>query len=302
MLHRYINELIEYIFLASNDEVGKQAGDDHSPSADSHKRDHVVSADQQQYGEASLKKNASSQTLTQGTDLSLSSYENARKLSSDASVNSIPNLNHDDALQHRSAEWARVLEAATQRRTEVLMPENLENMWARGRNYKKKAQKLASSGAQSPAAKGLGKSSGLHTKNEEKEVSEASTRMESRALAHTAARPPPDSQQINYPRELDKVASFQGGCEFKNTTGLIDSGNKVKLKRSNSTPDLTVQPNTQIASTSQSVGPIISEFYSTNLAGHKQVTNAKSSSDMVLSNEGQHAPKLKCRVRLFFFL
>ncbi|XP_039173618.1 uncharacterized protein LOC120296039 [Eucalyptus grandis] len=36
----------------------------------------------------------------------------------------------------RAADWAMVLEAATQRRTEVLMPENLENMWSKGRNYK----------------------------------------------------------------------------------------------------------------------------------------------------------------------
>ncbi|KAI3695563.1 hypothetical protein L1987_78560 [Smallanthus sonchifolius] len=40
-----------------------------------------------------------------------------------------------------SSAWARVLEAATQRRTEVLHPENLENMWTRGRNYKKKTHK-----------------------------------------------------------------------------------------------------------------------------------------------------------------
>lgn len=41
----------------------------------------------------------------------------------------------------RSSPWARVFEAATQRRTEVLQPENLENMWTKGRNYKKKSQK-----------------------------------------------------------------------------------------------------------------------------------------------------------------
>ncbi|KAI3809821.1 hypothetical protein L1987_19421 [Smallanthus sonchifolius] len=44
-------------------------------------------------------------------------------------------------LNPQSFAWARGLEAATQRRTEVLQPENLENMWTKGRNYKKKSQK-----------------------------------------------------------------------------------------------------------------------------------------------------------------
>lgn len=297
----YINELIEYIFLATKDEGVKQAGDDHSPYVDGHKRDHVVSTDHQQYGEAAPRKNASSHN--QGTDLTLSTYDNVRELSLDASGKSFSNTGHDEALQHRSAEWARILEAATQRRTEVLMPENLENMWAKGRNYKKKAQKHATTGVQAPAAKGSGINSGLHTKDAEKEILEASTRTEYKALARTPPRPPPDSQlidQINnalhFSQDLNTVASFKGGYEFEDTTSLIASGNKVKLKRSNSTPDLIIQPNMETAFTSQSGGPIISEFYSANLGGHNQVTSVKSSSDMVLSNEGQHVLKLKCRV------
>ncbi|XP_029129239.1 uncharacterized protein LOC109808497 isoform X3 [Cajanus cajan] len=52
-----------------------------------------------------------------------------------------------------SADWAQMLEAATQRRTEVLMPENLENMWARGRNYRRKQHKNIKVGFQDPSGK-----------------------------------------------------------------------------------------------------------------------------------------------------
>lgn len=44
-------------------------------------------------------------------------------------------------VQPRPADWALVLEAATKRRSQVLAPENLENMWTKGRNYKKKSAK-----------------------------------------------------------------------------------------------------------------------------------------------------------------
>lgn len=50
----------------------------------------------------------------------------------------------DEHIHPRSAEWAKAFEAATLRRTEVLTPENLENMWTIGRNYKKDFQKKAS--------------------------------------------------------------------------------------------------------------------------------------------------------------
>lgn len=36
-----------------------------------------------------------------------------------------------------------VLEAATKRRTQVLEPENLDNMWAKGRHYQKKLAKIS---------------------------------------------------------------------------------------------------------------------------------------------------------------
>lgn len=65
-------------------------------------------------------------------------------------VNDNKELDQDEHIHPRSAEWAKAFEAATLRRTEVLTPENLENMWTIGRNYKKDFQKKAASEHQPP--------------------------------------------------------------------------------------------------------------------------------------------------------
>ncbi|KAL1544267.1 hypothetical protein AAHA92_21140 [Salvia divinorum] len=67
-----------------------------------------------------------------------------------ASGNSQSTTTRDEHIHAQSAEWAKVFEAATQRRTEVLEPENLENMWTIGRNYKKDFQKKPASELQAP--------------------------------------------------------------------------------------------------------------------------------------------------------
>ncbi|KAH9299978.1 hypothetical protein KI387_011561, partial [Taxus chinensis] len=41
-------------------------------------------------------------------------------------------------LHSRPADWAEALDAVRQRRTQVLAPENLDNLWTKGRNYRKK--------------------------------------------------------------------------------------------------------------------------------------------------------------------
>ena len=38
----------------------------------------------------------------------------------------------------KQGDWAQVLDAMSKRRTNTLAPENLDNLWAKGRNYKKK--------------------------------------------------------------------------------------------------------------------------------------------------------------------
>jgi sorting nexin-13 len=61
------------------------------------------------------------------------------------------------------SDWAQVLDAVTQRRTQALTPEHLDNLWAKGRNYKKREiPKTTSLGVTvSQAADYPGKSSNL---------------------------------------------------------------------------------------------------------------------------------------------
>lgn len=308
-LYRYINELIEHILLALKDVGIKQIGTGQLLNVEGHKGHHVP-ADQHDV-EAATNITTSH---NKGSDLTMSRVETAKDSSLDGSGNTVTNTSHNEAMHPRSAEWARVLEAATQRRTEVLMPENLENMWAIGRNYKKKVQKLAA-GGQTPLTKGSDSSNALFT-NSDKEIlankAEALARMEDQALTPTAPRPPLDSRPNNqissttrYTPNLNKVGSFKGNRiadESENSTSFVASGNKKRLTRSNSTPDLNIGPELGTDSTSNSGGPIISEFYNKDSSRKGQALNAKSASNMVSSSEGQHAVKLRCRVFGHFFL
>lgn len=305
-LYRYINELIEHILLALKDVGIKQIGSGPSPNAGGHKGDHIVPSDQH-HAEATTNTVTSSQA--KGTDLTLSIYETAKDNSLDDSGNWITNTSHNEAMHPRSAEWARVLEAATQRRTEVLMPENLENMWAIGRNYKKKVQKLAAAGSQTPLIKGSESSNAIFI-NLDKETlahkAEALTRIEDQTSTQTPPRPPLDSRPskpisstTHYTSILNQVESVKGHWideESENSTSIVATGNKNRLTRSNSTPDLNIEPEMGTGSTSKSSGPVISEFYSKDLSRKSRALNAVNAPNMVSSSMEQHAVKLKCRV------
>lgn len=295
----YINELIEHIYLAIKTYGFEQAGDDRSPAVDGHMRDHVL-ADFQHHSSDPLSINAS--PCNQGTDLTFSNCNKARESSLVGSGTS-----HDEYLQHLSAEWARPHEAASQHRAEVLMPENLENMWTKGRNHRKEAKKYTSTRVQVQGAKGLEVNSVSLSKETEKglvaQTPESSTKDKAKAPAQTPSSYPSDlclrSQMGNAEhlyREPGKVASFKVDCnsdEFSDALG--SSGNRSKMKKSNSTSDLVILPDRSTAFTSKVGGPIISEFYSPNSGGHNQVATVNSASRMVLSSEA-HTPKLKCRV------
>ncbi|KAM7479226.1 hypothetical protein LguiA_027439 [Lonicera macranthoides] len=285
----YINELIEYILLAIQDEGVKEAGDGQPNNVEGHNRDHVVTADRSQGDESPAKKDASS--YYQGTDMTLPRVDNQKNLYVDTSGKSLSDVVYEDSVKKKSADWARVLEAATQRRTEVLMPENLENMWTKGRNYKKKVQKNAIKGLQ------VAKGSTLKP--------ESSTSIERKVSAQMPPRPHPDTRlsdrvdnAVSLSLVLRKEPSSEGGIitdELDTSASVVTSGNKSRLKRSNSTSDLTVQPTTGVAFLSEGGGTVISEFYTADIHRHNEVLDLKDTSDMVLCNEG-HVPKLRCRV------
>lgn len=299
LIHRYINELIEHIYLAIKKYGFEQAGDDHSPVVDSHMHDHVL-ADFQHHSSDPTSINA----CNRGTDLTSSNCNKARELSLEGSGTS-----HDEYLQHLSAEWARPLEAASQRRAEVLMPENLENMWTKGKNHRKEVKKYTSTGVQAQGEKGSEVNSVSLSKDTEKgsiaQKPEFSTKNKAQASAITPCSYPSDlrlfSQRENAEhlyREPGSVASFKAYCisdEFSDA--LVATGNRSKMKKSNSTSDMVILPDRKTDVMSKIGGPIISEFYSPNSSGHNQMATVNSASRMVLSSQA-HTPKLKSRVGL----
>ncbi|GMP38149.1 hypothetical protein CsSME_00009508 [Camellia sinensis var. sinensis] len=274
-----------------------KAGDSQSPN--------VVDAIQH---ESTPRKNSSSNN--QGNDLMMSRSDNQKEIPLDASENLYSHLFGEEPTQSRPADWARILEAATQRRTEVLTPENLENMWTKGRNYKKKIKKVSAGGLQDPSAKGSASNNAEPTKNLGKEMSShrsvISSTTEDKTLVqlssglHIETRPSDGKNKVvHLSHGLNKQQSFGGTRlvdELKATTSLTDIGNKGVLKRSNSTSALNIQSSMEKAFPSEGGGSIISEFYSPDFGRHDDIRNAKSVSDMVLRNEGVHTPKLRCRV------
>ncbi|KAL3843491.1 hypothetical protein ACJIZ3_000894 [Penstemon smallii] len=301
----YINELVIYIILACNNEGFNDVGTEQSPNAEGHNRDHTVPEIHGQSNESNLGGSISSNP---GTDLCLSQFEHKRELDSGASGNLLSSTLQDEPIYPRSAEWSRVLEAATQRRTEVLMPENLENMWTIGRNYKKKLQKKAAPGllaseitdsvsVSSPGKKSVTEVPALKL--------ETSIGTEDKASIQLPPRPQRDTRSIDH--SIDalggseghyKEVLLKGGStidELESTATLISHETKNKLKRSNSTSDLKVQLNLEDTLTSKGTAPIINEYYSAD-ANKLNAHRLKSNSDVLLRSEGLRVPKLRCRV------
>lgn len=116
----YINELIEYAFLTSHNDVNHDANVNTSSTAASSSQDNI--------------KQPSDMTLAKNSAFASEDSQNThQKMLEDESK---------DVTLSKPADWAVVLEAATKRRSQVLAPENLENMWTKGRNYQKKSLKL----------------------------------------------------------------------------------------------------------------------------------------------------------------
>ncbi|XAR72864.1 hypothetical protein NMG60_11019645 [Bertholletia excelsa] len=287
----YVNELIEYILLAIKNDESKEAVDDlsHVAGHNSRHSHHSVAADVVPNEPTSSRKIQSS--YNQSNDLIVEASDN---LNSKISVQ-VP-------MQSRAADWARVLDAATQRRTEVLMAENIENMWTRGRNYKRKAQKIAAGENQVPVmnvsedTKSSGKEISTHNPGkfsaiEDKAVVQLLPRL------HTETSDGNSIAQLTH--SLKKEKSVENAPlldESVDTASHTVSGGRGGLKRSNSTSALQAHSDMEKTFSSGGSQPIISEFYSPNFGKHSEVQTPKSASDMVIRSEGIQTAKLRCRV------
>ncbi|KAJ6683823.1 hypothetical protein OIU85_007511, partial [Salix viminalis] len=282
---RYINEVLELILLAIKDDSPKDAGGDH-PSGSVNNVDFTSRKD------PSLNNQRTGKTLAKIDD-HIETYLNY-------------NSHQQEPMQPHPAEWARILEVATQRRTEVLAPENLENMWAKGRNYKKKENRNVKAGAQKSMAKSSVTNTAMNLRKDMPIHSNMmSTKMEEKALVHLTLGLSLDTLTSHENRDGSQFTqhgsqelSFEGsrvGGEWENAGNLTLNENKGGIKRSNSTSALKALPDKKKAFTGDCGGSIISEFYSPE--SHRSADHAvKKVSDIILRGEGPYSPKLKCRV------
>uniref|UniRef100_A0A0D9XPA5 PX domain-containing protein n=1 Tax=Leersia perrieri TaxID=77586 RepID=A0A0D9XPA5_9ORYZ len=157
-------------------------------------------------------------------------------------------IDHGSAIQSRQPDWAVGLDAATKRRSQVLAPENLENMWAIGRNYQKKMVKVEHSSRGKSSGVDNIPSAGAAGKELSPNFNERITSVDDKymvnlmqgsnrnfqstyvtgshplVLQNTDEAKPKEGSQVSY-------SSKEKPCETINTT-------KAQLKRSNSTPDI----------------------------------------------------------------
>lgn len=80
--------------------------------------------------------------------------------------------------QRQSGEWGDMLDIVSRRKTQVLAPENFENMWTKGRNYKKKEDRLAEQLQQSTCAgktDAVNSSKGTHSTKEKDGMSKVNS-------------------------------------------------------------------------------------------------------------------------------
>ncbi|CAK9223803.1 unnamed protein product [Sphagnum troendelagicum] len=186
----FINELIESFTLTSKEKSG-QANQAQSTSGDSN-----VKGVRSRLPERILQRKPS-----------LSGLEMIAISNLEANISEHPGSEcHGELGSVPRSDWAQVLDAVTQRRTQALTPEHLDNLWAKGRNYKKREiAKTTSLGTTvSQAADYPGKSINL-------------VLSESRVIAKSMARTEGTSMTTNLaqlPVSLDRLHKNAASVDF----------------------------------------------------------------------------------------
>ncbi|KAJ3703621.1 hypothetical protein LUZ61_007326 [Rhynchospora tenuis] len=228
----YINELIEQVFLSnkanSQNATNKENDSDQSTKAS-------VSA---------------STTPHTHTDLQLAKVE--------------PRGSSDSQDIPRQADWAMVLDAATKRRTQVLEPENLDNMWTKGRHYQKK---LAKKSTQPSEAGPTGKEI---TANFKASIASLDDKYMVNMMHASTAGSTNNMQDMA--RSSIEV--------YEKKEGLT----KDQIKRSTSSPDMDLASNSKSGE-----GKIVLKGGLDDKAGHSGSVGSHSEGSL-------HVPKIRCRV------
>ncbi|CAN1133556.1 Sorting nexin-16 [Linum perenne] len=284
----YINEVIEYILLAIIDNDPKDTGSDQTAG--------VANS-----GPSVSRKSSS---VNPSSHITSTKNEIRKDISVDDGV--------DSSYSPPQADWGRVLEAATQRRTEVLTPENLENMWTKGRNYKKKENKIAKKAG---SRKAKSKGSSINIPEFSSSISPAAgtvipTKTDGKVAGCLTPHSSLDNALINEKKNEKHLIAGQSSDyfagvytvdAFESTIKWSMNENAGKLKRSNSTSALRDQPEKKRALEPEHGGSIISEYYSADFTGLISDPTVKVIPDKVLRSDSINVPKLRSRVMGAYF-
>ena len=283
----YVNELIIYFLNNKDTNIGGSVNKNSTVVA--------VTNDHSSYKGGPQGRQTESQKLSAESSGLLASSSRMTSLEGDKSKVSVDD--HGSTAQPRQADWALVLDAATKRRSQVLAPENLENMWAIGRNYQKKMVKVEH------PSKGKGAGGVDNIRNAVaagKELSpnfnERITSVDDKYMVHLMQGSNRNAQSTfvtgSHPlvsQNTDKVKPKEQSQVYyssKEKHSEAVKNTKAQLKRSNSSPDMEKR---QLAKINQNM--ISSE-----------VLNARKNQDDKGSGPSSHgevliyAPKIRCRV------
>ncbi|CAL9058748.1 unnamed protein product [Musa banksii] len=275
----YINELIEYVFLDNKDNSNMEVKSDSS---------HTYAGQNTQSGQWESRKTSSNLSSQLGL------VQSGGEKSTDGSGHGHPNALQRDSVPPRPADWAMILEATTKRRSEVLAPENLENMWTKGRNYQKKTANLMKAGT----ILGSVNASSEYTNTTVRAVSagkELVTNANKRIkgidenyMVHLMHGIVNNEHHVSYDLEKEQYMEMGHVSGNKRNAGKPDRSNNFQLKRSSSTPDMDAT-----FMTKSDEGASSKESCHLDIVKHKE----EQSSDVVFYGERSlHLPKIKCRV------
>ncbi|XP_023738812.1 uncharacterized protein LOC111886795 [Lactuca sativa] len=129
----------------------------------------------------------------------------------------------DTRKQHVSGEWGDKLDIVTRKKTEALAPENFENMWAKGRNYKTKDGMIIQQSSSATSANVVNQSKALTSQ----EVKHGSTKGDNKSFLYDEEEDEEDETRSN-----SSVYSSEDE-ESGDITGLNSPGTKVWDGKSN---------------------------------------------------------------------
>ncbi|KAJ0976664.1 hypothetical protein J5N97_012138 [Dioscorea zingiberensis] len=225
-------------------------------------------------------------------------------MSLETSVRSHPNKPLEDTVHYfhsQPADWANILDAGANGRSEVVVSANLENMWNKGKVCRKNGSNLIKEGALSGPEITTSKISNTyrHTGNSLKgilDLNEQAAVVEDKYMVHIMqgsddfSRPVLERDKAAHNSEglisetSTKGSNLGDGCEG-NTMKPVKSSNSL-LKRSICTPDTDT-----VIMCGEAIG--MKELYSPKL--HRPNTEP-SGAFITFGERDLYAPKIKCRV------